>query len=140
MNEDPVAQELEADRDPKKLCACVRRRRLKLRRIMRRRGIATTTVETLRTPERHEILLLRKVSWTKKSKHLAQKPHGRSLAFDEGINRYFRHKLWNPAGEAWVTLGDAANAVGLLWGGTWFNHPDSPHLYLSKCLCKEDKA
>ncbi len=129
---------MSAVRDPMMLCPCVRRRRLKLRRVMRVCGIATTTVETIRTPERQARLIARGVSWTKKSKHLPQPPSRLSLAFDEGINAYFQDKLWNPGGVLWDALGAYALEYGLQWGGIWARHPDKPHIYLNRCRCKED--
>jgi hypothetical protein len=125
-------------KDPNKLCPCVRGRYLSLREIAKAEGLNLLLIETLRTPERQRELVAAGTSWTRKSKHLPQHPHGLALAFDIAIEDYIHTKHWNPAGPLWQDLGRIALGLGLEWG-VWRRgaNIDPGHIYLAACACDE---
>jgi peptidoglycan L-alanyl-D-glutamate endopeptidase CwlK len=82
------------------------------------RGIAVLIVDTLRTPAEHAANLAKGVSWTARSKHLD------GLALD--VCPYEQYQLhgpdklqWNVNDPVWLQIGEAAELLGLRWGGRW---------------------
>src|SRR5882757_4479567 len=90
-------------------------------------GIPCLLVDTGRTPIEQVQKLKDGVSWTQKSKHLPQKPEGKSEAFDVCPKEYLSMKGWNPSGPLWARLGQIGKRIGLKWGGDWTTHPDVGH-------------
>lgn len=108
------------NRDPNMLCSCIRGKYEELRdRLWEDHRIHVSLVETIRAADRQAYYIKSGVSWTKKSKHLAQPPRGLSLAADICPTEYLTTKGWDPDGEHWATLGTVAGTLGLTWGGTW---------------------
>lgn len=58
-------------------------------------------------------------SWTAKSKHLPQPPHGLSKAIDICPTRLLVEKNWGPLDPVWWRIGQIAKDLGLRWGGDW---------------------
>jgi hypothetical protein len=97
-------------------------------------GITLSTIETLRHPLRQEYYLRIGVSWTKNSRHLANKK-GKSEAIDLCPVVLLTTKNWSPHSPLWQTFGREAKAVGLRWGGDW-TQKDMGHIELpAGCEC-----
>ncbi len=122
-------------RDPEGLCPCIRAKW----ETLRRGGQDLVLIETLRQADRQAHYIATGVSWTSKSKHLAQPPNGLSLAFDTCPRSYLAMKGWNPSGELWRCAGEAGEALGLTWGGRW-KQRDLAHFQLEACLCPKGGA
>lgn len=89
-------------------------------------GIPCLLVDTGRTKVEQVQKLKDGVSWTQNSKHLPQKPEGKSEAFDVCPKEYLTMKGWNPSGPLWPRLGKIGERMGLHWGGRWpYNPPHS---------------
>lgn len=130
------------ERDPEKLCPCVRiRYQLGRDTLWTEQSIHITLVETLRQKDRQAWYFKQGVTSSKtRSFHLAQPPHGLALAADCVPTEYLTVKGWNSGGTFWKKYGSIMKEHGLLWGGDWlrlkkakFN--DLPHIYLLECEC-----
>lgn len=101
-------------------------------------GIALMVVDTLRTPAEHADNLARGVSWTQRSKHLADAA-GYSHAID--VAPFSTYQLagpdklqWNGADSVWRRIADHAKAVAARQGVTircgidWQRTPDPGHV------------
>jgi peptidoglycan L-alanyl-D-glutamate endopeptidase CwlK len=123
------------NRDPERLCPCVRRRYEALLAQCYSKDIQLVLIETIRTVERQRYYLNKGVSKTMNSYHLPQVPNMLSLAFDVCPHEYLAYPRWNSDGEKWSTTVDLAVALGLSsgfkeWG--W----DKPHFHLRRCACE----
>jgi hypothetical protein len=96
-------------------------------------------IETLRDELRQAHYIATNVSWTTRSKHLPQAPHGLALAFDCCPRDYLDEKDWAPGASQWLIYGDIGLSLGLQWGGLW-RRRDYPHLMLDECLCEAPAA
>lgn len=126
-------------RDLNDLCPCVRKKVDALIADARvTEGIAVTVVETLRDQLRQAYYLKAGVSWTARSRHLPQPPHGKALAVDLAPSEYLAMKgaNWFPQGVYWDVLGALGKKVGLVWGGDW-KVKDRPHFELRRCECPQ---
>jgi len=128
-----------SSRDPLLLCPCVRLLYVQLRERAGAAGNEIALIETLRDATRQSYYLAMGVSWTLRSKHLPQPPHGLALAFDVCPKEYLAEKNWNPGGSLWYDLGREAEELGLEWGGSWMQR-DYPHFALSECACSAPVA
>lgn len=88
------------------------------------KSIQIMIVDTLRTDKEQEENIKKGVSWTKNSKHLPQKPSGKSNAID--ICPYHTYQLygpdkiqWNANDPVWLKIGEIGESFGLKWGGRW---------------------
>jgi len=85
-------------------------------------GIMHMIIDTLRTPEEQAENLAKGVSWTLKSKHLAQPPLGKSKAIDLcpflQYDLYSTDKLqWDAKDPVWQKMGTVAKKIsGIKWG------------------------
>lgn len=94
-------------------------------------GIPVLIVNTLRTPEEHASNLANGVSWTKKSKHLADED-GKSNAIDVCPYSVYQNAgpdklLWDSTDPIWKRIGTIGESIGLRWGGR-FQPPAKPDL------------
>lgn len=62
----------------------------------------------------------RKITWTKKSKHLD------GLALDVVPLRDGK-PWWTAPLSLWLRIGQIGESCGLCWGGRWSQYPDRPH-------------
>jgi hypothetical protein len=65
--------------------------------------------------------------------------HQYGLAFDVVPDAYKDLPNWNPGGDAWTTIGQIGESLGLTWGGRWAS-PDEPHFELNAAPIAELKA
>lgn len=65
--------------------------------------------------------------------------HQYGLAFDVVPDAYKDLPNWNPGGDAWTTIGQIGESMGLTWGGRWAS-PDEPHFELMAAPLEELKA
>lgn len=118
------------------LCPCMRSR---LQRLMRtaleRHSVGLTLVETLRAPDRQEVLWKLGSTRTLNGKHEPAPPNWLGLAADLCPTEYLMVKGWNGSGRSWEIVGELAKDGGLGWGGFWSGFVDKPHLELARCLC-----
>jgi hypothetical protein len=122
-------------RDIAAVCDCLREKFYRMRDTLDEEdGITLATIETLRHPLRQEYYLKQGVSWTKNSKHLANKK-GKAEAMDVCPVALLVTKGWSPSSPMWQKLGAQAKAVGLGWGGDW-KQKDLCHIELrAGCEC-----
>jgi hypothetical protein len=95
-------------------------------------GIPACLVDTLRTPEEQQANIAKGVSFTVNSKHLAQPPDGKALAFD--VAPYAIYQLhgpdklqWDTNDPVWARYGKIGERLGLRWGGRWKTPHDPGH-------------
>lgn len=86
--------------------------------------IPVMVLDTLRTEAEHQDNLKRGVSWTRRSKHLANPSSGKSCAIDiapyQQFLLYGPDKLqWDADDPAWQKIGRIGEKLGLRWGGRW---------------------
>lgn len=127
------------NRDPQRLCPCIRGAYFALLDSAEDNGILLTTIETIRQLERQAYYVNIGASRTMNSKHLPQPPNNLALAFDVVPTAYLKERHWHPKGEYWQTLGRIAEKLGLTWGGTWESFVDLPHFQADECFCPEEK-
>jgi hypothetical protein len=123
------------NRDPDKLCPCIRRKYDTLLAQCYSKDIQLVTIETIRAIDRQRYYVDRGVSWTLNSLHLPQEPHMLALAFDICPHEYLSHPEWNPAGEKWMAAGRLGTDIGLGWGYDLWGR-DMPHFQLKECECE----
>lgn len=117
------------------LCPCIRTLCLDL---IEQVSFATTLIETLRDATRQAYYMRIGVSWTPRSLHLPQPPHGLALAFDLAPREYLKLKGWHPGGQLWAELGERGKDLGLGWGGDW-SQKDRPHFQIPTCRCAQNQ-
>lgn len=84
-------------------------------------GLDPLVVCTLRGESEQRMAVKLRVSWTLKSKHLAQPPEGKSLAIDLCPKALLLKKSWDPSNSAWWTLARLGIELGLRSGADWDN-------------------
>lgn len=99
------------------------------------RGIPLLIVDTLRTEAEQALALRNGFSSTSNSKHLPQKPSGKSLAIDVVPYDVFQvngpDKLsWDTKDPRWKVLGEIGESLGFRWGGRWKRPHDPGHFEL----------
>src|SRR3990167_4723882 len=106
------------------LCDCLR---LNVDQLLQQApGFHLLVIETLRSPEQQTQNILNGVSWTKKSRHLAQPGCNKAHAIDVAPRYLLAEKNWAPSHPDWELLGVLGESLGLSWGGRW-KHRDCPH-------------
>ena len=93
---------------------------------MERRAYFVVT-ETLRTYERQQILFADGKSRTMRSNHLIGKAVDVAPVAEFADGKVER-VTWEKNFPAWEVLGILAMKWDVVWGGTWTNFPDFPHL------------
>jgi len=114
------------------LCPELQEKAIKFRSLMNEAGIDFIFTCTTRSPKEQDELYAqgrtkpgRKVTWTKKSKHVG----GR--AFDIVIMD--RGKcVWDVTDPRWEQAGEIGQSLGLVWGGSWQVTKDFPHFELKE--------
>lgn len=91
-----------------------------------REGLVPVVIDTLRTTKEQEVNIKNGVSWTTRSKHLAQPCCGLSHAIDIAPRAVLKLKNWAPSHPSWVKMGELGEWLGLRWGGRW-KRRDCPH-------------
>jgi peptidoglycan L-alanyl-D-glutamate endopeptidase CwlK len=125
------------NRNPERLCPCIRGLYFGLLDSAQDAGIEVATIETIRAKDRQEHYVKVGASWTMRSKHLPQPPNQLALAFDIAPKDYLTIPGWAPKGEHWQTLGRLGKKLGLVWGGDWTKARDYPHFQLERCNCDD---
>lgn len=121
------------------LCECIRPEAGELlRRAHEDLGFTMIVVDTLRTPAEQQQNIIKRVSFTAQSKHIAQPICGKSHAIDAVPHHLAILKNWAPEHPDWLKLGELGESLGLKWGGRWAGifhrkgdptsrQPDCPH-------------
>lgn len=89
---------------------------------MKKRGFEPLVWETLRTPERAEML-----SKEGKSKNGARSMHVSADGFSAAVDVICAKRKWEHP-EFFKALGEEARKLGLSWGGDWATFKDLPHV------------